>query len=724
MTRAQLLAWYEAIPLPKDGNRLYATVDGDRLILGLFKDGARRGLYIMYPDGRHVSAVQSRQYGPAEYSPEYTWGERGFASVLSGGDMCWSWRGERLLVDEPDLEIVWTYLKEVRHETNVPFRMGDIMRDITFSDAQYDSEKREDRERRKRERINSLMDQIQALPDGFEDFCHTVVFGGRHYAFGKGGSSTVFCTACGQRHKVSWRERSVQTCPHTGATVTVIKRMDSVYATELVTVPFRLPSADNHWGAVAVIVTAEVSCHWGQNEAMPEKIFFVDARQAVPVPKRGKADTSFYYIHDEWHGNSYWTDRNRGLFITKKGYLWPDVSALAGTWYDTPTVRAAAMTGWRMNDHNLLMLADQPWLEYIIKGRFLTLTQELTDSPNLCRTAYLGIDPDGTSAAGVLGLDGQQVARLRQDDGGLAELAWLRAQNKEGFALPSAVLAELIRWKICPSDTKSVRKHLSPEQIVHYVKKQAPQYDGMTIRNVEHMLRQWVDTADMAIKLGLPADRDSVWRPKCLKARHDELAMIIAEKADELETQRIEAEYPGCKAGCDAVRELFAWSDGAHTVAVPSGAADIKREGKLLSHCVGSTDRYFDRIACGESYILFLRRANEPDKPWYTMEVEPGGRIRQLRTYGDNEGEERQEAKTCLRAWQKVVRSRLTEEQRRQAETATERYLRELDELMASGSRIRGGRMAGQMLGKVLADDYMDLNMPDQDEEQKEGMVG
>ena len=40
-------------------------------------------------------------------------------------------------------------------------------------------------------------------------------------------------------------------------------------------------------------------------------------------------------------------------------------------------------------------------------------------------------------------------------------------------------------------------------------------------------------------------------------------------------------------------------------------------------------DRYLDRIERRESYILFLRRTNEPDVSYYTLEVEPGGTIRQ-----------------------------------------------------------------------------------------------
>lgn len=63
-----------------------------------------------------------------------------------------------------------------------------------------------------------------------------------------------------------------------------------------------------------------------------------------------------------------------------------------------------------------------------------------------------------------------------------------------------------------------------------------------------------------------------------------------------------------------------------------------------------------------------------------------------------------------MREWQRVVRSRLTDEQKQAAETAAERYRRELDELIAAGSLIRNGKLAGKPLGAVLAADYNDLN--------------
>ena len=54
--------------------------------------------------------------------------------------------------------------------------------------------------------------------------------------------------------------------------------------------------------------------------------------------------------------------------------------------------------------------------------------------------------------------------------------------------------------------------------------------------------------------------------------------------------------------------------------------AEIKREGEILKHCVGG---YAERHLNGKTTILFLRRADKPDRPLVTIEI-MGRRIVQV----------------------------------------------------------------------------------------------
>ena len=57
-------------------------------------------------------------------------------------------------------------------------------------------------------------------------------------------------------------------------------------------------------------------------------------------------------------------------------------------------------------------------------------------------------------------------------------------------------------------------------------------------------------------------------------------------------------------------------------------ADELIAEGAALHHCVGG---YADRMADGESAIFFIRRLEEPDRPYYTLEL-VNRRVIQCRT--------------------------------------------------------------------------------------------
>ena len=52
-------------------------------------------------------------------------------------------------------------------------------------------------------------------------------------------------------------------------------------------------------------------------------------------------------------------------------------------------------------------------------------------------------------------------------------------------------------------------------------------------------------------------------------------------------------------------------------IVIPSSAEDLRREGQILHHCVGT---YVERVAEGKTTILFIRKTESPEEPYYTME--------------------------------------------------------------------------------------------------------
>lgn len=89
-----------------------------------------------------------------------------------------------------------------------------------------------------------------------------------------------------------------------------------------------------------------------------------------------------------------------------------------------------------------------------------------------------------------------------------------------------------------------------------------------------------------------------------------------------------------------------AGSSDNYCVSVPGEAEDLVRESDSLGHCVRD---YCEAVANGSTYILFLRRADKPDKPYVTMEVTKRYRLVQVKARGNEPAT--MDAQKYVRRW-------------------------------------------------------------------------
>lgn len=75
-----------------------------------------------------------------------------------------------------------------------------------------------------------------------------------------------------------------------------------------------------------------------------------------------------------------------------------------------------------------------------------------------------------------------------------------------------------------------------------------------------------------------------------------------------------------------AMEEIFSKNDGVDAfqikgkglvLVVPQSGDEIRKEGEALHHCVGG---YVESVAKGETNIFFVRKADHPEKSYFTME--------------------------------------------------------------------------------------------------------
>ena len=95
--------------------------------------------------------------------------------------------------------------------------------------------------------------------------------------------------------------------------------------------------------------------------------------------------------------------------------------------------------------------------------------------------------------------------------------------------------------------------------------------------------------------------------------------------------------------------------------------------------------------------------------PWYTLEVEPSGNIRQKRTTGDNQNADFDKAVNFLKKWQQYFKKQLTKEEKELGKKSDKLRRENYRQLRENGNRIWHGRLQGKLLADVLEADFMEV---------------
>lgn len=227
----------------------------------------------------------------------------------------------------------------------------------------------------------------------------------------------------------------------------------------------------------------------------------------------------------------------------------------------------------------------------------------------------------------------------------------------------------------------------------------------------------WLDYLNMA-ELAGNIKTVSVF-PSNLKAAHDSflIAANYAKEKKNLEKLKREAvataapiikKFPKVEKIYKSIKNKYSYSNDKYAIIVPDGITDIVLDGMLLGHCTYRTDRYYDRISTNESYIVFLRKTSDTEMPWYTLEIEPGGTIRQKRTFGDDQLGDLDEAMPFLFKWQSVVAGRLNKSDRIKAQKSKILRTEGFEELRRTKKKINYGKLQGTLLVEALEKDLME----------------
>lgn len=520
---------------------------------------------------------------------------------------------------------------------------------------------RQEMKKRSMEERGELMDEDyrlcpEALPEGLIDYIHREVLPKDRVIIYKRGNVNGICTVCGTQVRAMGRrftQSAYATCPNCGARVSCVLEDGCAFAANYIenivavqkgtdgkTVFFR------QW-----LLRRDHTARWEHIEDFLHETVRYAIRGAKTAKWQKQGKYTYYmrterYELDEW---SRWSDNriyDGGYYFYTGGIE----EALSGT-----AMQYADLEGYlEESGHNrnpiyfLEYHAKYPVIEFLWKAGYR----------NIVHNRIFGMDRENRNAIlwerkklkecfkfplRILKLMPPEEWKL--DDVQRANYLW----KNYGERITDAEMQTALQSRTDVQSLTGAMPYAGIGKILKYIQKQTEkrkEEKGHTTYTPEGIIRAYRDYLRECEQLHFDLHDREILFPKDLVAAHDRTMKQIAFEKNKADQEKFQK----------AVEKLekFAWSGGEFFIRPAREQMELMAEGKALHHCVGG---YIKRMAEGETAIFFLRKVSEPDKPFYTLELQKK-RVIQCRTEHNASYDRKPDVKKFVDMWmEKVVKS-------------------------------------------------------------------
>nr|DAE11070.1 MAG TPA: PcfJ like protein [Myoviridae sp. ctzwE5] len=448
---------------------------------------------------------------------------------------------------------------------------------INEIEEKINSEKREKRYEKRMQKIKEESEEIRPITKELRQWAEKQM---ESYLFYK--ESTGFCGKCGQEVKLDRRKQKI-THNKRGICPSCRKRITYKAAG-------RQPHIED---SIKVVRFQKTNLGIAAIESLVVKKSFAENKESVRIADRfiwfiEENYKLFNELAEESSEETYWYDT--GTMNTGKARIYPKnlKQIIKGTWLSHSGIDVVASWKGKQEQYEMIIenYMQNPQLELVIKANMRKLTRQLWNYDRFLNK--------GTKLNEVLGLTKANMRKARDYDLGRDEIRVLRndpdgkLSNDEVIALANAGCHYLT----------ALRTFTTIKKIANYTQK-------------GHDAGIWVDYLKMAKDLGYNMKDKAVLFPRKLKDKHDDLAKIMKIQGDNIREKKYQQRIPELKA-------LYSYETSKYKIIVPESLKVIVEEGQNLHHCVGT---YTEKVAEGETDILFIRKQGEEDASYYTMEV-------------------------------------------------------------------------------------------------------
>lgn len=539
---------------------------------------------------------------------------------------------------------------EVSKQCGVDFFLS-TEKDTLYALDQFQQSIRKDeyesRQKNLRMKTDAVMNQVGELPKDIDKWINNVPLLSSRYIYYKrhGKKLFGFCTSC--KHKVPLQKAKHNTpgrCPACKSKVTLKAEGISRNVSDSSEMAVFQRGSGKIEDAL-ILRCFSIHRNYRKNYMLSETTFHEHTRYVI------KKDATFMFVHESKYSQFYhryqapaW-HRQKSISHVKDTFLYSSnlTGALKGTPWQYCCIKQFADKAGSFDALKYLQVyAEKPSLEYLVKLKLFKIVSETLSYHGPVNSVKFS----GKNLTEVLGVSKNDLPFLQKFNISSHELKLYQAVKEHKHTMTDEVIQWCRKHNNCneafePVDIINFLNYGSPTKIIRYLTKQ-----HNPNRLMSNIIRDWSDYITNAHVLHYDTALDSVTFPRNLKEAHDRAANLCKIKQNEKHIGVISAME-------SKLNEMYAYQKDKFIIRAPGSLAEIIEEGSKLNHCVGN---YIDRIADGKTVILFIRKADALDKPFFTLEYQ-GNRVMQCRGYKNCDMTE--EVKKFVENWKKGIHKKI-----------------------------------------------------------------
>lgn len=519
---------------------------------------------------------------------------------------------------------------------------------------------RQEMKKRSMEERGELMDEDyrlcpEALPEGMIDYIRREVLPEDRVIIYKKGNVQGTCSVCGRKvHTIGRRfvQGTRVSCPSCGARVSCVLEDGCAFAANYIenivavqkgtdgeTVFFR------QW-----LLHRDNSARWEHIEDFLQETvrYAIRGNKTAKWQKQGKWN---YYMKTERYSLDEWTRWQGNRIYDGSYFFYPGGTeeALSGT-----AMQYADLEGYlEERGHNKNPIY---FLEYHAKYPVIEFLWK-TGYRNIVHNRIFGMDRENRNAIlwerkklkecfkfplRILKLMPSEEWKL--DDVQRANYLW----KNYGERITDAEMQTALQSRTDVQSLTVAMPYAGIGKILKYIQKQTEkrkEEKGHTTYTPEGIIRAYRDYLRECEQLHFDLHDKEILFPKDLTAAH-------ARTMAQVEFEKNKADQEKFRKAVEKL-EKFAWSEGEFFIRPAREQMELTAEGKALHHCVGG---YIRDMAEEKTAIFFLRKVSEPDKPFYTLELQKK-RVIQCRTEHNASYDRKPDVKNFVDMWmEKIVK--------------------------------------------------------------------